>query len=213
MSHIVDKRQVRISITSERYEVSASLFEYMQQETETETNVPAFLSPTEEQHLGILTDNGKPCKPVCDDAKEEFESYDLYTEGRRTVTRRTDASESVAIAYDESEMTGMAGSTTIITYRRDDPATVTMLRSGAVRTAMTFRAHHRTICTYETPYMPFQVGIHALVVDNRLDTDGVLTLDYVIEIRGARAERCCMTVKVTEDTQCPLSAPTIDSIQ
>ena len=74
-----------------------------------------------------------------------------------------------------------------------------MLRTGMVSTAMTFKAHHRSICTYETPYMPFSIGVHALTVDNRLDSEGVLKLDYIIEIKGARAERCEMTMIIKED--------------
>ena len=48
--------------------------------------------------------------------------------------------------------------------------------------------------------MPFSIGIHALTVDNRLDTEGILKLDYIIEIKGARAERCEMVMKVQEDS-------------
>ena len=93
----------------------------------------------------------------------------------------------------------MEGAVSTVTYRRDEPELLTMLRTGAVKTAMTFRPHHRAICTYDTPYMPFQIGIHALTVDNRLDTDGVLLLDYLIEIKGGVAERCTMRMTVTPD--------------
>ena len=102
----------------------------------------------------------------------------------------------VTVSYEESDLTGMEGSTSTVTYRTDDRGLVTMIRSGAVRTAMTFRAHTRSICTYETPYMPFEIGVHALIVDNRLDTDGELRLDYIIEIRGGCAERCTMLMKI-----------------
>ena len=47
--------------------------------------------------------------------------------------------------------------------------------------------------------MPFEVGVHALIVDNRLDTDGELRLDYIIEIRGGCAERCSMLMKIIAD--------------
>ena len=104
----------------------------------------------------------------------------------------------MAIRYDETELTGMEGAHSTITYRTADPGLVTMIRTGMVSTALTFKAHHRAICTYDTPYMPFSIGIHALTVDNRLDTDGELKLDYIIEIRGARAERCEMVMKITE---------------
>ena len=108
-------------------------------------------------------------------------------------------SYTIAVTYDETELTGMAGARSTVTYRTADRGLVSMIRSGPVSTAMTFKAHHRAICTYETPYMPFSIGIHALTVDNRLDTEGILKLDYIIEIKGARAERCEMTMKIQED--------------
>ena len=55
--------------------------------------------------------------------------------------------------------------------------------------------------TYETPYMPFSIGVHALTVDNRLDTEGILKLDYIIEIKGGCAERCEMTMTIREAGQ------------
>ena len=56
---------------------------------------------------------------------------------------------------------------------------------------------------YQTPIMPFEVCVHTLRVDNALAVDGqsvggTLDLDYVIEIRGARAERCRMHLEVRE---------------
>ena len=135
---------------------------------------------------------------------DAIEKIDIITEGIMTVTPdggfTEEPSYTVAVTYDETELTGMAGARSTVTYRTADRGVVSMIRSGLVSTAMTFKAHHRAICTYETPYMPFSIGIHALTVDNRLDTEGILKLDYIIEIKGARAERCEMTMKVQEDS-------------
>ena len=129
-----------------------------------------------------------------DDGEGFDEPMELLAEGRLVTDPRR-----VELVYEEGELTGMAGARSTVTYRTADRGLVSMIRSGLVSTAMTFKAHHRAICTYETPYMPFSIGIHALTVDNRLDTEGVLKLDYIIEIRGARAERCEMTMKIQED--------------
>lgn len=151
----------------------------------------------------------KPADPAVTRAKatgtetDAIEKIELFTEGVLTVTPDAGFSENpsytVSVSYDETELTGMAGARSTVTYRTADRGLVTMIRSGLVSTAMTFKAHHRAICTYETPYMPFSIGIHALTVDNRLDTEGVLKLDYIIEIKGARAERCEMEMKIQED--------------
>ena len=205
---------IRITMTSERYEVAASLFDSVYGEVGDIPPQP--VSSAEEMLVGIFADDFsddgyfvKPADPAVTRAKktgeetDAIEKIDLITEGLLTVTPDTGFTEepsyTVSITYDETELTGMAGARSTVTYRTADRGLVTMLRSGLVSTAMTFKAHHRAICTYDTPYMPFSIGIHALTVDNRLDTEGILKLDYIIEIRGARAERCEMTMKISED--------------
>lgn len=212
-------KHIRITMTSERYEVAASLFDsvFGDMAEQVGGNVPPTpMTPAEELIMGIFADDFsddgyfvKPADPAVIRAKktgeetDAIEKIDLITEGIMTVTPDAGFTEepsyTVAISYDETELTGMAGARSTVTYRTSDRGLVTMLRTGLVSTAMTFKAHHRAICTYDTPYMPFSIGIHALTVDNRLDTEGILKLDYIIEIRGARAERCEMTMKIRED--------------
>ncbi len=92
-------------------------------------------------------------------------------------------------SYEETEATGMAGSTTSLTYLLDRPELVTMLREGAVSTALVFEEGKRHHCLYQTPFMPFEVCVYTLKVENKLEREKTLFLDYIIEIRGARAER------------------------
>ena len=208
-------KHVRITMTSERYEVAASLFDSVYGDVADIPPQP--VSSAEELLMGIFADDFsddgyfvKPADPAVIRAKktgeatDAIEKIDLITEGIMTVTPdggfTEEPSYTVAISYDETELTGMAGARSTVTYRTADRGLVSMLRTGMVSTAMTFKAHHRAICTYDTPYMPFSIGIHALTVDNRLDTDGELRLDYIIEIRGARAERCEMIMRIREDT-------------
>ncbi len=201
---------VRISIESERYEVAADLFNNIYGE-----DADVALSPADEMMLGVYADPAapaedeefasryfvKPADPAVTRARQggeptdAIEQIEIITEGEMTVMSARDG-DTVAISYAETELTGMEGAVSTVTYRCDEPELLTMLRTGTVKTALTFRAHHRTICTYDTPYMPFQIGIHALTVDNKLDTEGVLLLDYLIEIKGGVAERCSMRMTV-----------------
>lgn len=211
-------KHIRISMVSERYEIAASLFDQVYGDLAEQDPTP--VSPADEMLMGIFADGSddpsdggwgyfvKPADPSVLRAKKTGEETDaierieLFTEGLLTITPDGGYTESpsstVAVSYDETELTGMEGARSTITYRTADRGLVTMLRTGLVSTVMTFKAHHRAICCYETPYMPFFIGIHALTVDNRLDTDGELRLDYIIEIRGGRAERCEMTMKIAE---------------
>jgi uncharacterized beta-barrel protein YwiB (DUF1934 family) len=189
---------------------------------QTDSTVPELvpLSPQEELALGVMEDGNspnhyfvKPADPAVlrhmgrgsesdragdtgakDDAVQAME---LITEGM--LYREPEPAgegETITIAYDESELTGMEGSHSTVVFRTSESGLVHLIRSGPVSTALTFLAHHRAICTYNTPYMVFQVAVHSLAVDNSLLTDGVLKLDYIIEIRGACAERCHMTFRL-----------------
>lgn len=116
----------------------------------------------------------------------EPETIEISSVGRLTVEDGR-----VQIAYDETEVTGMDGSTTAISFLREQAGVVSMIREGAVSTVLVFEAKKRHHCIYNTPFMPFEVCVHTLKVDNHL-LDGMgnyLDLDYIIEIRGAQAER------------------------
>jgi uncharacterized beta-barrel protein YwiB (DUF1934 family) len=95
----------------------------------------------------------------------------------------------VEIAYEETEATGMEGATTAVSFLLDQTGVVSMVRDGAVSTVLVFETGKRHHCIYQTPFMPFEVCVHTLKVENRLLENGFLNLDYMIEIRGARAER------------------------
>ena len=121
------------------------------------------------------------------------EPDEMLMEGRLVTNEKR-----VELIYEESELTGMEGSVTAIGFQRNFPELVSMMRSGKVRTALTFEEGKRHYCLYNTPYSDFEVCVRALRVDNRLLSDGELVLDYLVEIHGARAEHCKMTVNVRD---------------
>lgn len=170
------KELVSVSIVSERSAVKANLFDAVY-----------------EKEISELTEDTGIMVPEELADEQDGETLEMITQGFVRVRGGR-----VEIVYDEGELSGMEGSQTVISYAVGDPKTVSMIRTGAVSTALVFERGVRHLCTYETPYMPFQIGVFALSVDNRLETDGEIALDYLIEIRGAQAERCKMTLTVTK---------------
>ena len=101
----------------------------------------------------------------------------------------TDDGERISISYNETEVTGMEGSTTTVTFLKNEPNVVSMIREGAVSATLVFEEGKRHHCLYKTPFMPFEVCVRTIKVSNALLGAGALSLDYIVEIRGAKAER------------------------
>ena len=159
MSITNNNQDVRIKIKSILYEVQASLFSEEETNEELAVALPAEESITPDEII-------------------------INTEG---ILKIEDGR--FEVSYKESEATGMEGATTSVSFAEDQPEIVSMIRSGSVSTALVFEERKRHHCVYNTPYMPFEVCVHTLHVDNRLEGEGILELDYVVEIRGAQAER------------------------
>lgn len=121
----------------------------------------------------------------------EPEIMDINSLGKYTVD-----GERVSISYNESEATGMEGSTTAVTFLASCPEVVSMVREGLVSATLVFESGKRHHCIYKTPFMPFEICVRTLKVENFLLSLGSLTLDYVVEIRGAKAERTKFSMQI-----------------
>ena len=165
------KRNVMIYMSTTRLQVAKSLFDEINE---------------------LFEDDGEEDTPLNPD--DTPESSELWMEGKLVTN-----SHRVEIIYEESELSGMEGSVTSIGFDRNAPGLVSMMRSGLVSTAMVFEKGKRHICVYDTPFSSFQICILARKVENRLLTEGTLELDYLIEIHGAQAERCQMTLRLCEE--------------
>ncbi len=137
-----------------------------------------------EVEASLFTEEEDGIQVMAEDLRNEPETIEINTLGRWTVQDgRTE------IAYEETEATGMEGATTALSFQNDQSGVISMVREGAVSTVLVFEAGKRHHCVYQTPFMPFEVCVRTVKVENRLAEDGYLTLDYIIEIRGAQAER------------------------
>ncbi len=164
-------KRARILLRSSRVGVAARMFEQM-------------LSDADESDLYSAPDITED-----DDAPQSME---MFSDGRLRLTE-----DAYSLSYEESALTGMEGTSAQIFFRKDQPTLVTMLRSGAVSTALVFEPGKRHICAYRTPYMTFEVCVHTLSVANHLcEGASTLDLDYIIELRGAQAERCRLHLEV-----------------
>ena len=170
------KRNVMISILTSR----------------TEMNMSLFAEDAEAEEIEECADGAPSLDEILKNVTGEMpEPTEMLMEGRLlTSTLR------VELVYAESELTGMEGSLTAIGFDRANPGLVSMIRTGPVRTAMTFEQGKRHICLYNTPFSEFEVCVRTLKVKNRLLEENLLELDYLIEIHGAQAEHCKMWISI-----------------
>ena len=162
------EKDIKILIESTTYEVEASLFG---------DDVSVFDEISEEDIKASL----------------EPETMSMKTFGTFGVD-----GDRAQVAYEESEATGMEGSKTAVSFDIKKPGLVTMMRTGVVSTALVFEKGKRHHCVYKTPYMPFEICVKTLDVKNHIMDTGRLELDYIIEIRGAKAERTKFSMKIAE---------------
>jgi len=92
----------------------------------------------------------------------------------------------MTISYEETELTGMEGTTTKL--RIEDGPRVTLLREGRINTQMIFQLGQRYLSLYETPYGSLSVGIETRRLKNTVcETGGDLEIDYDIEVNNLQA--------------------------
>lgn len=178
-------KKVMIHISSRHTEASDALFSYMFGEND----------PAEK--------NASESFPLEEDEEDydEDEPLEILTEGSLFVSK----DGRVTLSYTETELSGMEGAKTSVVFDKGSEGLVTMMRSGPVNTALVFEEGNRHICVYQTPYMPFELCVHTLKVDNRILDDGKLYLDYIIEFRGAKAEHNLFTLTVRDTSDRPIS--------
>ncbi len=144
---------------------------------------------------GSLFDGGKPRPLQGGGAPQKSEM---------TVTGRYhDDGTRLAIAYRESELTGLEGSEATLSFFKNEPQVITLQRSGSVKAHLRFEAGKRHSCIYQTAIMPFDVCLECERVENLLEAAGTLFLDYVVEVRGGAPEQVRMEIALLPDFDKP----------
>ena len=129
-------------------------------------------------------------KQVNENGPDEME---LVTEGRMICNDK-----GVLVSYQETELTGLQGTTTML---RINGPVVTLLREGTVNSQMVFEEGRRHLSMYETPYGSMSVGINTRRVKNTIgETGGDLEIDYAIEIDNLMVGRNFFSMNVKRDT-------------
>ena len=123
---------------------------------------------------------------------EKPDTIELVTGG--ALVREEDG---YTIVYQETELTGLEGTTTRLHIREDR---VTLLREGNVNSQMIFEEGQKHLSMYETPYGSMAVGIDTRRITNSIgETGGDLRIHYDIEVDNLLVGRTLFRLNVKKN--------------
>ena len=138
-----------------------------------ENKLPVLLSIRGEQYLDDI----------------DPDATELMTEGIMEVT-----DDGIVLSYEESELTGMEGTTT--TFEVKGPR-VTLTRSGAVNSQMVFEEGRQHTSLYETPFGELSVDIQTSELKHNLsERGGLMEIKYSIAVEHTVTGRNCFKIRV-----------------
>ena len=117
------------------------------------------------------------------------DATELMTEGTMALTE-----DGIVLSYEESELTGMEGTTT--TFEVKGPR-VTLTRSGAVNSQMVFEEGRQHTSLYETPFGELSVDIQTSELKHNLsERVGLMEIKYSIAVEHTVTGRNCFKIRV-----------------
>ena len=117
------------------------------------------------------------------------DATELMTDGTLEVTE-----DGLVLSYEESELTGMEGTTT--TFEVCGPR-VTLTRSGAVNSQMVFEEGRQHTSLYETPFGELSVDIQTgRLRHNLTERGGIMENQYSIAVEHTVTGRNCFKIRV-----------------
>ena len=117
------------------------------------------------------------------------DATELMTEGTMALTE-----DGIVLSYEESELTGMEGTTT--TFEVCGPR-VTLTRSGAVNSQMVFEEGRQHTSLYETPFGELSVDIQTgRLRHNLTERGGIMEIQYSIAVEHTVTGRNCFKIRV-----------------
>ena len=114
---------------------------------------------------------------------------ELMTEGTMTIT-----DEGMDLSYQETELTGMAGTTTTFRIRG---SRVTLLRSGTINSQMIFEEGQQHTSLYATPLGDMTIDIQTSRLRHNLtERGGIMEIRYSIAVAHSVTGRNCFKIQV-----------------
>ena len=126
---------------------------------------------------------------MCDNVIISIKSHQIYDEREPDCIELVSAgtfeqtTEGYTITYQESELTGLEGTTTVLQVSEGQ---VTLLRQGEVNSVMVFEEGRQHVSVYETPAGTLAITINTRRLRSELDAQGGdIEIQYTIDVDRA----------------------------
>lgn len=117
------------------------------------------------------------------------DATELMTEGTMELTEA-----GMVLSYQETELTGMEGTTTIFEIKGPQ---VVLTRTGKVNSQMIFEEGRQHTSLYETPFGELTVDIQTSALKHNLSRrGGVMEIKYSIAVEHSVTGRNCFKIRV-----------------
>lgn len=117
------------------------------------------------------------------------DAQELMTEGTMTLTE-----DGMVLAYQETALTGMEGTTT--RFQLQGPRVI-LTRSGTVNSQMVFEEGRQHTSLYETPFGELSVDIQTSVLKHNLtERGGLMEIKYSIAVEHTVTGKNCFKIRV-----------------
>jgi len=98
------------------------------------------------------------------------------------------------VEYEETKLSGMEGTKTIIIIREDS---FDLIREGTTETKMEFKDKQKTVSLYKTPYGVMEIKVDTKKLEINVNEDGgVINTMYTLEIGGQPALKTNLTIDI-----------------
>ena len=145
------------------------------------------ITPSQEDSILDSVENALP-------ENSETEAEVFFTEAVMDIS----STGIFTIRYEESELSGMEGTTTELIFIKDEPTLVTLRRTGTVRCALVMEEHRQHSGVYETPVMPLDLTVTTHSLSNTVTEDGgVMDAYYSLRFGTITTTRTRLRVEVT----------------
>ena len=125
---------------------------------------------------------------------EDGDAIELVTDGKYCFKNG-----SGRLTYQESELTGMAGTKTSFTFSPDE---VVLSREGTLTSCMIFRQGTKNTFLYDTPYGSTTMGLDTHSIRSTLgEKGGEMEIDYIVDFDHAVVGRNKFKINVREQAR------------